>query len=48
MEHIVHPELIFDRVKKNIKKYLQELDKIPAEERIEQRIEKFNKMGVWK
>jgi len=42
------PKLIFDRVKKNIKKYLQELDKIPAEERIEQRIEKFNKMGVWK
>ena len=37
------PKLIFDRVKKNIKKYLQELDKIPAEERIEQRIEKFNK-----
>ena len=42
------PKLIFDKVKKQIKKYLQELDKIPTEERIEQRIEKFNKMGVWK
>ena len=31
-----------------IKKYLQELDKIPDEERIDQRIENFNKMGVWK
>jgi len=42
------PKLIFDRVKKQIKKYIQELEEIPAEKRIEQRIEKFDKMGVWK
>jgi acetyl-CoA carboxylase carboxyl transferase subunit alpha len=42
------PKLIFDRVKKQIRKYIQELEEIPAEKRIEQRIEKFDKMGVWK
>jgi acetyl-CoA carboxylase carboxyl transferase subunit alpha len=40
--------LIFERVKKYIKKAVQELETIDPEERINQRVEKFNKMGVWK
>ena len=40
--------LIFERVKKYIKKAVQELETIDHEERINQRVEKFNKMGVWK
>ncbi len=39
---------LFSNVKKAIKKYLKELEAMNAEERIEKRIEKFNKMGVWK
>ncbi len=40
--------LIFERVKKYIKKAVQELETIEPEERINQRVEKFNKMGIWK
>ena len=40
--------LIFERVKKYIKKAVQELEAISPEKRIESRIDKFNKMGVWK
>ena len=40
--------LIFERVKKYIKKAVQELEAKSPEERIESRIDKFNKMGVWK
>lgn len=39
---------IFDTVKKSIKKYLKELKVIEPTDRINERIEKFNKMGVWK
>jgi acetyl-CoA carboxylase alpha subunit len=39
---------MFQTVKKSIKKYLKELDGISPEDRIHQRIEKFNSMGVWK
>jgi acetyl-CoA carboxylase alpha subunit len=38
---------MFQRVKSAIKNYLSELDAIDAGQRIDQRIEKFNKMGVW-
>lgn len=41
-------EKIFSSVKKAIKKYIKELDEIKPEERINQRIEKFDKMGVFK
>ena len=41
-------EEAFENVKKSILTYLDELDKIAPEKRIEQRIEKFCKMGVWK
>ena len=41
-------EEMFQTVKKSIKKYLKELDPIEPSERINQRIEKFNSMGVWK
>ena len=37
----------FANVKKYILKYLKELDAIQPNERINQRIDKFNKMGVW-
>ena len=40
--------LIFERVKKYIKKAVQELEAKSPEERIETRIDKFNNMGVWK
>jgi acetyl-CoA carboxylase carboxyl transferase subunit alpha len=40
-------EEMFQRVKSAIKNYLSELDAIDAGQRIDQRIEKFNKMGVW-
>lgn len=44
--HRNHDE-IFQSVKDHIKNYITELKQIPAEDRIEQRIEKFCKMGVW-
>lgn len=44
--HRNHEE-IFQSVKDHIKNYIAELKQIPAEDRIEQRIEKFCKMGVW-
>ena len=40
--------LIFERVKKYIKKAVEELEAKSPEERIESRIDKFNKMGIWK
>jgi acetyl-CoA carboxylase carboxyl transferase subunit alpha len=40
-------EEMFQRVKAAIKNYLAELDAFHPDERINQRIEKFNKMGVW-
>jgi acetyl-CoA carboxylase carboxyl transferase subunit alpha len=42
------PEEMFANVKKAIKKYIKELEEINPENRINNRIEKFNKMGVWK
>lgn len=45
--HRSHLEM-FSIVKKNLKKYLKELNSIDANERIDQRIEKFCEMGVWK
>ena len=42
------PEDMFLTVKKSIKKYLKELNAIDPEQRINDRIEKFNQMGVWK
>ena len=45
--HRNHTE-IFEAVKTNIKNYLEELEKISPEDRINQRIEKFCAMGVWK
>lgn len=39
---------MFATVKKHIKKYISELESIDPNKRIDQRIEKFNKMGVWK
>lgn len=38
----------FASVKKAIKKYISELAPMDPNKRIEERIEKFNKMGVWK
>ncbi len=45
--HRNHEE-IFSSVKKNILKYIAELQKISPEKRINNRIEKFCEMGVWK
>ncbi len=45
--HRNHEE-IFQTVKKAIKGYIDSLEKIEPSERINQRIEKFSKMGVWK
>lgn len=42
------PEEAFGNVKKAIKDYLVELDKMKPADRINQRIEKFCQMGVWK
>ncbi|MBI1836655.1 MAG: acetyl-CoA carboxylase carboxyltransferase subunit alpha [Flavobacteriia bacterium] len=39
---------IFETVKNSIKKYLEELDQIEPSKRINERIEKFSSMGVWK
>jgi acetyl-CoA carboxylase alpha subunit len=39
---------MFDVVRKSIKKYLKELDDVSPEQRINDRIEKFCEMGVWK
>jgi len=41
-------EEMFGIVKKSIKKYIKELESMEPSERINERIEKFNKMGVWK
>ena len=41
-------EEMFGIVKKYIKNYISELKTIDPAQRIEDRIEKFNKMGVWK
>jgi acetyl-CoA carboxylase carboxyl transferase subunit alpha len=41
-------EEMFQIVKKHIKKYIKELDEVDADIRVNDRIEKFNKMGVWK
>jgi acetyl-CoA carboxylase carboxyl transferase subunit alpha len=43
-----NPEESFANVKISILEYLKELDPIAPEERINQRIDKFSKMGVWK
>ncbi len=40
-------EEMFSIVKNAIKGYLAELEPQAPEKRIEDRIEKFNKMGVW-
>ena len=40
--------LIYERVKKYIKKAITELESKSPEDRINSRIDKFNKMGVWK
>lgn len=42
-----HPELIFEEVKKAIVKHTKALSKLSPEERVEQRMEKFFKMGVY-
>ena len=42
------PEEMFTNVKKAIKKYIKELEEVNPEARINNRIEKFNQMGVWK
>ncbi len=42
-----HQEEMFERVKGKIKSYLAELDPKNAKQRIDERIEKFNSMGVW-
>jgi acetyl-CoA carboxylase carboxyl transferase subunit alpha len=39
---------MFKILKKKIKGYIKELNEIEPNERVNQRIEKFNKMGVWK
>jgi len=39
---------MFDIVRKSIKKYLKELDDVSPEQRINDRIDKFCEMGVWK
>ena len=41
-------QTIFNSVKKYIKKATKELQELAPDERIKNRIEKFNKMGVWK
>lgn len=41
-------EEIFATVKKHIKKYIRDLQEIDADVRVDQRIEKFCEMGVWK
>lgn len=41
-------QTIFSNVKKYIKKATKELQELTPDERINNRIEKFNKMGVWK
>ena len=43
-----NPEEIYGTVKKSILKYLKELDKVDPAKRVENRIEKFSAMGVWK
>lgn len=43
-----NPEIIYNSVKKTIIKKTQELEKKSAEKRIEERIEKFGKMGMIK
>ena len=43
-----HQKEMFGIVKKSIVKYLKELDLIEPEQRINDRIEKFCSMGVWK
>ncbi len=43
-----NPEEVFETVKKFIVKSVDELEKIDANKRIDQRIEKFSSMGVWK
>lgn len=45
--HRNHEE-IFETVKKHILGYLKELKKVDSEKRIDNRIKKFSKMGVWK
>lgn len=42
-----HQEEMFERVKGKIKSYLAELDTKDPKTRINERIEKFNSMGVW-
>jgi acetyl-CoA carboxylase carboxyl transferase subunit alpha len=42
-----HQEEMFERVKGKIKSYLAELDPKNPKQRIDERIEKFNSMGVW-
>ncbi len=42
-----HPELIFEEVKKAIIKHTKALSKLSPEERVELRMEKFFKMGVY-
>ncbi len=44
--HRNHDEM-FSIVKNAIKSYISELETVAPEKRIEDRIEKFNKMGVW-
>jgi acetyl-CoA carboxylase carboxyl transferase subunit alpha len=44
--HRNHDEM-FNIVKNSIKGYLAELETVAPEKRIDNRIEKFNKMGVW-
>ena len=41
-------ENMFSIVKDKVKQYIKELEAIKPGDRVEQRIEKFNKMGVWK
>lgn len=43
-----NPEKMFGIVKKNILKYIKELSDVAPNQRIDDRIEKFSKMGVWK
>ena len=43
-----NPEEIFESVKKYIVKTINELEKIDPKKRIDQRIDKFSSMGVWK
>ena len=41
-----HPEEMFDIVKKELKKHIKALSKIDADQRVNERIDKFCKMGV--